>query len=202
MASLLRGFVGLPLAAIVTVFLFLFMWGLIRVNELPPAEDRQQANISFTRQIQDTEIRNQKVFERPSLDQPPPPPPAINNATFQPSVEGVRAQAPSFDADVDIGSGFNPDRDAQPIVRIPPTNWERCIDDRQAGTTQRVSLEFDVTPEGQVTNVNVLDSTDRCYERYATRAAERWKYNPKIVDGEAQPRFGVRTVIEFQIGSE
>ena len=36
----------------------------------------------------------------------------------------------------------------------------------------------------------------------ATRAAERWKYNPKIVDGEAQPRFGVRTVIEFQIGSE
>lgn len=203
MASLFRGILGLPVAGVVTIFLFLLMYGLVRVTELPPPEDGSDININFTRQLQDTEVTNQKVFERPSLDQPPPPPPAINQQNFQPKVDGVQAVAPSFEANVDIGSGFNPDRDAQPIVRIPPqvSDFQRCIrsDDYKI---ERVVLEFDVTPEGQVANVRVVDSTDSCYERAAIRAAQRWKYNPKIVDGEAQPRFGVRTTIEFQVGEQ
>lgn len=203
MASLFRGILGLPLAAVITVILFLFMYGLIKVDEIPEPPESNDVNINFSRQLQDSEVRSQKVFERPALDTPPPPPPAINQQTFTPQVDGVRAVAPTFDANVDIGSGFNPDRDAQPIVRIPPqvSDFQRCIrsDDLRI---ERVVLEFDVTPEGQVANVRVVDSTDSCYNRAATRAAQRWKYNPKIVDGEAQPRFGVRTTIEFQVGGE
>lgn len=203
MASIIRSVLGIPLAAIVTVALFLLMYGLIKVDKLPEPDEGEDVNISFSRQIQDRELTNQKVFERPSLDQPPPPPPAINQQNFQPTVEGVQAVAPTFEANVDIGSGFNPDRDAQPIVRIPPqlADFQRCIrsDDFRI---ERVVLEFDVTPEGQVANVKVVDSTDSCYERAAIRAAQRWKYNPKIVEGEAQPRYGVRTVIEFQLGEQ
>jgi protein TonB len=199
MGSIIRLVIGVPVAAAVVLFLFLVMWSQIRPGELPASEEREPVNISITNQIEDSEIQNQRRFERPKLDAPPPPPPAIQRQNFQPQVEGVRAAAPDFGADVDIGSGFNPDRDAQPLVRVAPQGFERCIEDEG---TEIVSLEFDVDPQGSVVNVRVIDSTDRCYNRYAVRAAERWKYQPKIVKGEAQPRFGVRTQIKFEVGGE
>lgn len=198
MASIFRGVLGLPLAGVITIALFLFMYSLIRVLELPTPPESQDININFKTQLQDTEVRNQKVFERPALDQPPPPPPAINNASFQPDVGSVPVTPPTLGASVNIGTAFNPDRDAQPLVRINPTGWERCLDSRGGAEEQRVNLEFDVTPDGRVTNVQVISSTDSCYERSAIRAAQQWKYQPKIVDGEAQPRRGVRTTIVYQ----
>ncbi|MCQ8185637.1 TonB family protein [Parvularcula maris] len=198
MGSIIRTVIGVPVAAIVVLGLFLVMWSQIRPGELPESEEREPVNISITNQIEDSEIQNQRRFERPKLDAPPPPPPAIQRQNFQPQVEGVRAAAPDFGADVDIGSGFNPDRDAQPLVRVQPQGFERCIDSDSG--TEIVSLEFDVDPQGNVVNVQVLETTDSCYNRYAVRAAERWKYQPKIVKGEAVPRFGVRTAIRFEIG--
>lgn len=203
MGSLIRTIFGTPVAGVVVVGLFLLMWSQVRPGDVPQVEDKEPVNIQLGRQLEDSEVTNQRRFERPQLDQPPPPPPTINQQTFRPQVDGVQATAPTFDADVDIVSGFNPDRDAQPIVRIPPSvsDFQRCIrsDERRV---ERVNLEFDVTPEGQVTNVRVVDSTDSCYERSAIRAAQRWKYNPKIVDGKAEPRLGVRTTIRYEVGGQ
>ena len=200
MGSILRLLLGIPAAVIVVGALFLVMWSLIASNEVDLGEEKDPVNISITQKLQDTEVVDQRKFERPQLDDVPPPPPAIDRANFEPSVEGVKAKAPSFEADVDVSTGFNPDRDAQPLVRVNPSGFERCIGDRAA--TETVSLQFDVTPDGRVTNVEVVDTTDSCYNRYAVRAAEKWKYNPKIVDGEQAWRRGVRTNITFQVGSE
>lgn len=200
MGGIVRVIIGLPVAGVVVIGLFLVMWLQIRPGVVEVEESREAVQIDIGRQIEDSEIRNERRFERPKLDAPPPPPPAIERQNFEPQVDGVRATAPDFGTDVDIGSGFNPDRDAQPLVRVAPQGWERCID--SAGGTERVSLEFDVDPAGNVVNVEVIDTTDRCYNRYAIRAAERWKYQPKIVKGEAVPRRGVRTVIQFQVAEE
>ena len=198
MGTVFRGVIGVPLAGVIVVGLFLVMYGLIVPEQLPEAVDRDPVNINITRQLEDSEIRNERRFERPKLDAPPPPPPAIERQNFEPSVDGVNAAAPDFGADVNIGSGFNPDRDAQPLVRVNPTGFERCIDANTG--TELVALEFDVDPSGNVVNVEVVESTDSCFNRYAVRAAERWKYQPKIVDGDAVPRRGVRTTIRFEIG--
>lgn len=198
MGGIIRTIVGVPIAAVVVVGLFLLMWGQIRPKDVPPDEARGPIEINITRQIEDSQVRNERRFERPKLDAPPPPPPAIERQNFEPQVDGVRAAAPDFGTDVDINSGFNPDRDAQPLVRVQPQGFERCIE-ADSGT-ELVRLEFDVDPSGNVVNVRVLESTDRCYDRYAVRAAERWKYQPKIVDGEAVPRRGVQTTIRFEIG--
>jgi len=198
MGTIIRGAVGVPVAGIIVVVLFLVMYGLIAPERLPDPGESTSVNINITRQMEDSAIRNERRFERPKLDTPPPPPPAIERQNFEPSVDGVNAAAPDFGADVNIGSGFNPDRDAQPLVRVNPTGFERCIDSNSG--VERVALEFDVDPAGNVVNVEVIDSTDNCYNRYAVRAAERWKYQPKVVDGESVPRRGVRTTIVFQIG--
>ncbi|MCI5048382.1 MAG: energy transducer TonB [Aquisalinus sp.] len=201
MQSLVRLILGTPLALVFTAFLFLVMYALITDDDLQLEDPGEQVKIDLGRKIQDTEIANQNAFERPNLDQPPPPPPAINTADFQPEVQGVSAVTPEFDANLDIGTGFNPDRDAQPLVRIPPQYPDRCQGRGNAGD-KRVTVEFDVTPDGQTTNPRVVSTDDSCLNRYAERAVLNWKYQPKIVDGEATPRFGVRTTFVFRLEDE
>ena len=93
-----------------------------------------------------------------------------------------------------------PDRDAQPLVRIEPQYPDRC--QGRADSAESVLIEFDVTPDGSVVNPRVLESTNSCFNRTAERAVLRWKYQPKIVDGEPQPRLGVVTQFSFALAEE
>lgn len=196
MGSLPRIIFGLPAAAVVTVLLFLAMSGMIKGN-IRLEEEKSAVKIDVTAKIQDTDINASREFKRPTLDTPPPPPPAVNDPSNRPALGGVRAAIPQLDVNLSIGSGFNPDRDAQPLVRIPPQYPERC--QARAGARETVFLQFDVTPDGTTTNIEVVDSTNSCFNREAARSVERWKYQPKIVDNEAQWRRGVQTQITFEL---
>ncbi len=200
MGSLLRLIVGIPGAIVVTSGLFLFMAAMIqgptRLNE-----EEDAININITAQIDDTDINNaNREFKRPTLDAPPPPPPAVNDPSNRPALNGVAAAIPEINANLSIGSGFNPDRDAQPLVRIPPQYPERCMN--RAKATETVLVQFDVTPDGQTTNIEAIDSSNSCLNRAAIRSVERWKYQPKIVDNEAQWRRGVQTAITFNLAED
>lgn len=198
MGSIIRLLIGLPGAAIVTLFLFLFMKAMIS-GELKLEEEKDALKISITAQLQDTDLsRLNQDFKRPTLDTPPPPPPAVVDPSNRPALDGVQAAQPEISTELDIGSGFNPDRDAQPLVRIPPQFPDRC--QGRASSEERVLLQFDVTPEGTTTNIEVIDSTNSCFNRSASRSVERWKYQPKIVDQKAEWRRGVQQVITFQLG--
>lgn len=200
MGSFARLIVGVPGAVLVTAGLFLFMAQMIS-NDLRLNEEQDAINLSITAQIDDSDINQaNREFKRPTLDAPPPPPPAVSDPSNRPALDGVRAAVPQIDANLNIGSGFNPDRDAQPLVRIPPQFPDRC--QSRASSEERVVLQFDVTPDGQTTNIQAIDSTNSCFNRAAIRSVERWKYQPKIVDNQAQPRRGVQTVIVFQLAEE
>ncbi|MHA7872662.1 MAG: energy transducer TonB [Hyphococcus sp.] len=197
MGSFIRLVLGVPGAVVVTVGLFLFMAAMIG-QELRLEEERDAIDLSITAQIDETDLSNvNKEFKRPTLDAPPPPPPAVNDPSNRPALDGVRAAVPQIDANLNIGSGFNPDRDAQPLVRIPPQYPDRC--QGRAGGRESVVLQFDVTPDGQTTNIEVVDTTNSCFNSAARRSVERWKYQPKIVDNEAQWRRGVVTQISFEL---
>jgi protein TonB len=199
MGSFARLLFSLPGAVIVTAALFLVMAYLIK-QKADLADEKATLNIDITAQLQDTDINTNKVFKRPTLDTPPPPPPATNDPSNRPALDGVRASIPNIDANLKIGSGFNPERDAQPLVRIPPQYPERC--QSRAGEEERVLLEFDVTPDGTTTNIRVVESSNSCFNREASRSVERWKYQPKIVDQEPQWRRGVQTTVVFQLADE
>ncbi|MEM6537294.1 MAG: energy transducer TonB [Pseudomonadota bacterium] len=198
MGSIIRLIIGVPPAAAVTVFLFLFMKAMI-TGETRLEDEKDAIKIDITAQKTDTDVNqlNQDI-KRPTLDTPPPPPPAVTDPSNRPSLNGVQAAVPQLNTNLNIGTGFNPDRDAQPLVRIPPQYPERCMS--RAKPTESVFVEFDVTPDGTVTNVRVLDTSNSCLNRAAIRAVQRWKYQPKIVDNSAQPRRGVQTQITFQLG--
>ncbi|HNS87926.1 MAG TPA: hypothetical protein PKH09_13570, partial [Parvularculaceae bacterium] len=117
MGSAIRLIFGIPGAAVVTALLFLAMAYLIK-QDAQLEEEKDPLNISITQQLQDTDLSNTKDFKRPTLDTPPPPPPAVTDPSNRPALDGVRATVPTIDANLNVGSGFNPDRDAQPLVRI------------------------------------------------------------------------------------
>lgn len=200
MGSLIRVIVGVPGAAFVTVGLYLLMNYLI---SQPPNlnEERDLIQIDINADIPDVDVvADLSNLERPVLDTPPPPPPATVDPTNRPSIDGVRAEIPQVEVELEIGSGFNPDRDAQPLVRIPPQYPERC--QNRASSEEFVVLQFDVDPTGQPTNIEVIDSSSSCFNRAATRSVERWKYQPKIVDNQAEWRRGVVTRVTFLLADE
>lgn len=196
MGSFARLILGVPAAAIVTSVLFLMMAFLIR-QQAKLDEDTGDVSINITAQIEDTDVNRTKNFKRPTLDTPPPPPPAVNDPSNRPNLDGSRVAIPALDVNLKIGTGFNPDRDAQPLVRIPAQYPERCMD--RAKDKESVLVEFDVTPDGTTTNIRVVDSTNSCLNSAATRSVERWKYQPKIVENKAEWRRGVQTTITFEL---
>ena len=198
MNNVIRLIAGVPGSVIVTGVLFLLLAAVISTSGDVQLDKDRSVQINVTRQLQDTEVRRADDFERPVLDQPPPPPPTVTDRDFRPQQGMQMGQLPDMsNVDMDIGTGFNPDRDAQPLVRIPPQYPQRCMS--RAASVETVTLQFDVSPEGNVVNPEVIDSTNSCLNRSAIRAVQRWRYNPKIVDDVAQPRFGVRTAIDFTL---
>lgn len=196
MGSLIRMVIGVPGAMVVTALLFLAMAYMVR-QQAQLTEETQSLNINITQQLKDTDLSSNKVFKRPTLDTPPPPPPAVTDPSNRPALDGVRAAVPDLNVNLNVGTGFNPDRDAQPLVRIPPQYPERCM--TRAAAKETVFVEFDVTPDGTTTNIRVVDSTNSCLNSAATKSVERWKYQPKIVENKAEWRRGVQTAITFEL---
>ncbi len=196
MNSIVRLLTGLPGAVIVTSIIFLLLATVIQQQQDVRLDEDRSVEINVLRQLEDRTTQRMEDFQRPVLDQPPPPPPTVSDPSFRPTMAVQMGALPDFTgADIDIGTGFNPDRDAQPLVRIPPQYPTQCM--RAARNLETVVVEFDVTPEGSVINPRVVDSTNPCFNRAAMRAVERWRYQPRVIDNVAQPRFGVRTAIDF-----
>lgn len=194
MGSAIRLILGVPGAAIVTALLFLAMAWMIK-QDAQLDEEKAALNINITQQLQDTDLSSSKEFKRPTLDTPPPPPPAVTDPSNRPALDGVRAAVPDLNVNLSVGTGFNPDRDAQPLVRIPAVYPERC--QARAQAEENVLVEFDVTPEGTTTNIRVVESSNSCLNSAATKSVERWKYQPKIVENKAEWRRGVQTNVKF-----
>lgn len=195
MSPVIRLFTGLPGAFLITVSIFLLLASVIAQNQDVQLSDDISIQINISRQIEDRSQQRMEDFQRPVLDQPPPPPPVVTDPSFRPTMGGTAVEAPNLGAAIEIGTGFNPDRDAQPLVRIPPQYPQRC--QARARAVETVLVEFDVTPEGTVIDPRVIETSNSCFNRAAMRAVEQWRYQPRIVDGAAQPRFGVRTPIDF-----
>ena len=88
------------------------------------------------------------------------------------------------------------DRDAQPLVRIPPQYPPRAA---ERGLEGHCTMSFDVTPDGTPTNIVATECTSSLFERTSVRAVERWRYEPKIQEGTAVWRRGVVTRIDYQL---
>lgn len=203
MKGLIRLIVSLPVAAAIVFIIFaLVMPALILVEGFEMNEDQEDLRISIRDEVEEVAARTRDLTpdQVDQVDPPPPPPQVEQQRADQPSenISTAIGELPSFDAP-DLGSNtvsFSvSDRDAQPLVRIQPQYPPRAA---ERGTEGTCSFTFDVTPDGTPTNIRMIDCPS-VFERAATRAVERWRYNPKIVDGQAVARSGVVSSFDFRL---
>lgn len=67
------------------------------------------------------------------------------------------------------------------------------------GLEGQVLLEFDVAADGRVENIVVIESSHTVFEAPAIRAANRFRYKPRVVNGQAIPTPRVRTLLTFRL---
>ena len=166
--------------------------------------------IEFVRLRKDTELEEKKRI-KPEIEKPEPPPKAETVNTAKMSVipgADMAALAPSVDysgvggglgglgvAELSVSAGS--DRDAVPQVRIQP---DYPIQARQKGIEGWVDVKFTVGADGSVRNPVVVNAQPKkIFDRAAIQAVKGWKYNPKIEDGRAVERKGLKVRIRFQL---
>ncbi len=202
MGNILRWIIGIPIAAFVTVALFIFMKILIS-GDFKPQEKSEAANFEINPTVEDIKVvkRTTKIDKVKKVITPPPPPQIERQQAAKPqeAIASLEGAIPEFEPPKIDRQNFKiqvSDRDAQPLVRIPPIMPPR------AEKSGHCNVKFDVSPEGQPFNVSATYCTQSLFSRASIKSVEKWKYNPKIVDGRSVSRSGVESKITFRLTDE
>lgn len=84
------------------------------------------------------------------------------------------------------------------MFRVSPNYPTRAL---ALGIEGHVIVQFDVDANGQVFNVEVVESSDSIFEKESIRAAERFRYKPRVVDGVALVTRGLQNLFTFKLNN-
>jgi periplasmic protein TonB len=105
--------------------------------------------------------------------------------------------APPGSHDTSLGrDGFFSDGEYMPIVQVAPQYPPRAA---ERGLEGYVTLEFIVTRQGTVRDPVVIESSSSMFDRAALDAVQRFRYRPRVIDGEPVEVPGVRFRITFEL---
>lgn len=190
------------LGAVVTFGLFYLMQSLILGKDARVGTEGGSL-IEFIRLKKDSELeeKKRKMPEKEEQEEPPPPPDLDFSKSAAPD-QIIEEMAFNVDVGIDIGGGPNlgaaaSDTDIVPIVRVQPQYPLRAAEN---GTEGWVEVQFTISPTGTVKDPLVLNSKPgTVFNRAAIKAIRKWKYNPKIEDGVAIERPGVKVRLTFKL---
>jgi protein TonB len=192
------------LAIFVTFGLFYLMQALILGKDMKLGESGATM-IDFVRLKKDSELetKKRKMPEKKEPEEPPPPPDLSMAKSNKPSQE-MGDMAFAIDVDVDMsGAGIAiaaSDTDIVPIVRVEPQYPLRAS---ERGIEGWVEVEFTISKLGTVKDPRVTNShPSSIFDRATLKAIRKWKYNPKIEDGEPVERPGVRVRLKFDLSNK
>ncbi|MCH9048894.1 MAG: TonB family protein [Proteobacteria bacterium] len=203
MRSLLRTLFVIPQAALVTLLLLVLMVSLIEFSD--KSLDKVKRIKLPDIYMPDVEIEIQRLIEKPEkpeVDETPPP--DIPEQEFD-KIDGNAAvgqvAAPGNmrpKLDLNIGAGLQAtDGEYLPIVKVAPQYPRRAL---SRGIEGYVIVEYTVTKLGTVKDPRVVEGKPQgTFDRAAIKSALRYKYKPRVVDGEPIEVKGVRTRITFEL---
>ena len=191
------------ITSLIVVFgLFWLMQYLIVSADRKLDDDEAGQMLDFVR-IQPEEIVNRRKpppEKPPPPDEPPPepPPPAMDNIT--PEAQAMAVSAAPINVGINLsttGFGLSPsDGEYLPIVKVQPIYPRRAL---SRGVEGYVIVEFTVTKQGTTRDVRVVESTSSMFDSAAVKAAQKFKYKPRVVDGQPIEVPGVQNKITFEI---
>lgn len=200
--------ISLILAATVTVGLFLFMSYLISgQHDLSDRGDQLGAIRFGPVKVDDQmQVKERRIPKKPPPPKEPPPPPKMNVQNVQKTISPMpNMNMPKLDIPVSGSGPFlgafgagdsNAEGDIIPLVRIQPMYPRRAAIAKIEGF---VTVEFTITETGSVTDPEVVDSKPpRVFDREAIRAILKWKFKPRVIDGQPVARRATQT-LDFKL---
>lgn len=193
------------LAAGITIGLFILMRYLIIGQDGQLSEPAKGKVIDFVRLKQDETVETKKRMPK-KPPKPEEPPPDMVQPESQSQDMTADAGLMSFQADIatdsTIAGGLALDAgdgEYLPIVKVQPIYPRRAL---QRGIEGYVIVEFTVTKNGSVANPIVVEAEPpNLFDKAAVDAAKKFKYKPRVIDGEPTEVLGVQNRITFTMNN-
>lgn len=164
----------------------------------------------FVDVVQDIDDQPPQRLER-QVEKPPEveaPPPEIDTPLVDvqgPDKLNLSIGRANSGANIDLGQinlGASTDGDYLPLVRVQPQYPRRA---QERGIEGYAIVELTVAADGTVPteSIIVIEADPKGYfERAAIKAAQKFKYKPKIINGEGQEVTGVRYRFSFNLADK
>ena len=182
----------------ITLSLIWVMNYLIVVQPGVVVEPREPWRFTFLPELEDEPVVTQEPrrfrVEELTPSEPTPPRPNQTPPVHTIGVPVAPPPAPPTDGNGEIGVlGDGP---LVAIVRVQPVYPIRA---QEQGLEGYVLVQFDVTPDGTVANITVVESSHSVFERAAIEAAGRFRFKARVVEGVPQASYGLRNLFTFEM---
>ena len=195
----------LLLGLVIAGFLTWFMYFLIQVSEQKMDESSRVHILDFVMlKREEASARKDQRMERPERTEAPPAPATPDTSDNQSDLTAIAvAQLPTGDGmNVELGgfgSGMG-EGEYLPIVKVAPIYPSTAA---SRGIEGHCVVEYTVTTTGATRDVRVID--DECtfngFKRPSVAAALKFKYKPRVINGEAVEVENVRNLFTFELQS-
>ena len=198
MGSSVRVIVGGLLAIPVAIGLFYIMQALVdREFEQEDTKARKIADIVVPDKVIET---NLKEVLPEKVEDPEEPPPDLEPIQFDSDVDmGVVNNAPTTGVTLQLNSSGMSSGDGEylPIVKVAPIYPRRA---QTRGISGYCIVEYTVTKTGSLRDPQAVDcQPSGIFERASVKAAEKFKYKPRVVDGEPIEVAGVQNKFTYEL---
>lgn len=183
------------------LFLTWFMYILIQSSEMSLDESARVHMLDFVRlKREEASQREEHKPERPQAEEAPPVPaaPQSDSSMSDMATLGIADMPVATEMNVNTG-GFSigaGEGEYLPIVKVAPLYPASASSRRIEGYCV---VEYTVTTNGSTRDVRVID--DWCsypaFKRPSIEAAQKFKYKPRIVNGEPVEVTGVRNMFNY-----
>lgn len=200
--SMVRFIFSGALAAVVTAALVLLMHVLIQTNIKAPGEVKKYKvpDIVMPEREITTEYDTSKPERPDEVDEPPPEMPEMEFDAPETSNEGISINGPKIDKPKIAGpGGIGGDGEMIPITKIQPQYPSRAS---SRGIEGYCTVKFTVTEIGTTEDIVVHDCPESVFARASIKAASKFKYKPRVIDGTAVRVPGVLNKFTFQLAKE
>jgi protein TonB len=197
--NLVRLIFGALLAIPVAGGLFFIMQYLIATAD-PKIDDTKQRKLADIHMPEREIETNVKETKPDKVEDPEEPPPDLDtpDVDMDMDVEVVNT-APRAEVDVEISSSGMATSDGEylPIVKVAPIYPRRA---QTRGITGYCIVEYTVTASGAIRDPKAVDcQPEGVFESASLKAAEKFKYKPRVVDGQAIEVAGVQNKFTYEL---
>ena len=198
MGSSARVILGGLLAVPVAIGLFYLMQALVdRDYKQQDAKARKIADIVVPDKVIETNLKEVKPEK---VEDPEEPPPDLEPIDFDTDIDmNVANTAPTTGINLKLSSSGMSSGDGEylPIVKVAPIYPRRA---QTRGISGYCIVEYTVTKTGSIRDPQAVDcQPSGIFESAAGRAAEKFKYKPRVVDGEPIEVAGVQNKFTYEL---